>query len=236
MEAQITHLTEIQKLDMQIGEVLTQKKVYPEKIQELNKKLKEDREAIAALKNSFDENIKERKRLQEHIKIENERIERVDGKLPNIKTNKEYQALVKETDTMKKDISKSEDTILKLLDEEKSIKSELETKEEVFESEEKEILSQISSYEGEMVHFDDKITTLESEKMVHTKDVDGSYLKVYERVRHKREGIAIVAVIDGVCQGCFRNLPPQLFIMVQKKKEIHTCPNCNRMLYWKEEG
>jgi predicted nucleic acid-binding Zn-ribbon protein len=235
LEGLINHLTEMQEIDNKISEVLTQKKTFPKKIDELTGKLKEDRDVIENLKASLLENEKERKRLQDNINVENDRLERVDGKLPQIKTNKEYQALIKEMDNMRKEISRCEDGILKLLEEEEQLKAGIKEKGDIFETEEKEINSRISGYESEISKFDEKIRKFETEKRYHTKNVDSGYLKTYERIKARRDGVAVIATIDGVCQGCYMNIPPQLFNLIQKSSEIHTCPNCSRILYWKEE-
>jgi predicted nucleic acid-binding Zn-ribbon protein len=204
-------------------------------ISDLNAKLNEGRATIEGLKESLDENQKERKRLQDQINVEKERIERVEGKLPQIKTNKEYQALVKEMDSMRKEISRCEEAILNLMEEEETTSKELQEKSESFSTEEQEISKKISDYEFEMSKFDDKISKFEREKKSHTGSVDNAHLQAYERIKSRRDGIAIVAAIDGVCQGCYMNIPPQLFIMIQRSAEIITCPNCNRILYWRED-
>ena len=48
--------------------------------------------------------------------------------------------------------------------------------------------------------------------------------------------MGVVNVRQETCQGCFVHIPPQMFIEVQKNKEIIRCPNCNRILYFEGEG
>jgi predicted nucleic acid-binding Zn-ribbon protein len=38
-------------------------------------------------------------------------------------------------------------------------------------------------------------------------------------------------VVGHTCKGCNRNIPPQLFIVLQRAESIETCPNCNRIIY-----
>ena len=37
---------------------------------------------------------------------------------------------------------------------------------------------------------------------------------------------------SGVCGGCHMRLPPQLLVFCQASKEIITCSNCGRILYY----
>ena len=54
----------------------------------------------------------------------------------------------------------------------------------------------------------------------------------YERlVRSKGENV-VVGVERGVCGGCHMRLPPQLLVMCQAEKELVSCSNCGRILYY----
>ena len=51
-------------------------------------------------------------------------------------------------------------------------------------------------------------------------------------LREKRNGIAVSTAKNGVCLGCFMNIPPQLFIEVTKNRQLIQCPSCGRILYF----
>ncbi len=55
--------------------------------------------------------------------------------------------------------------------------------------------------------------------------------EIYERLR-KRYQRAIAPVDNGFCFGCFQQLPTE---MLTRTKEINTCPNCGRILYWRRK-
>lgn len=59
--------------------------------------------------------------------------------------------------------------------------------------------------------------------------------KRYEQIFARRGGMAVVEVRRGICLGCNMHLPPQLYIEIQKAREVHICPSCNRILYWRAE-
>lgn len=54
---------------------------------------------------------------------------------------------------------------------------------------------------------------------------------IYERLK-KRYQRAIAPVENGFCFGCFQKLPTEL---LTKSKEITTCPNCGRIMYFREK-
>ena len=54
----------------------------------------------------------------------------------------------------------------------------------------------------------------------------------YERlVRSKGENV-VVGVQHGVCGGCHMRIPPQLLVACQAEKELVSCSNCGRILYY----
>jgi len=39
-----------------------------------------------------------------------------------------------------------------------------------------------------------------------------------------------------VCSGCNVNLPPQMYNEIQRFDRIRFCPNCQRIVYWREQA
>ncbi|MEO0205282.1 MAG: hypothetical protein ABIL22_01255 [candidate division WOR-3 bacterium] len=72
---------------------------------------------------------------------------------------------------------------------------------------------------------------LKRERSGLLKQIPKEYAEVYERIR-KRYPLAIAEVKNGFCFGCFQQLPTE---MLTKSNEIVTCPNCGRILFWREE-
>lgn len=61
------------------------------------------------------------------------------------------------------------------------------------------------------------------------RDVQTLYLKLKDK-----DPIVISPVSEGVCAVCGMRLPISLVQAVRKEKEVHSCPNCARMLYYPE--
>jgi hypothetical protein len=71
---------------------------------------------------------------------------------------------------------------------------------------------------------------------VLTKQLESKLYKLYNTLKEKRQGVGVVSVKHETCQGCFVNVPPQMFIEVQKNNALIRCPNCNRILHWEGDG
>jgi predicted nucleic acid-binding Zn-ribbon protein len=63
-------------------------------------------------------------------------------------------------------------------------------------------------------------------------DVDAVLKKDYERTKKIVKTRIVVPVINATCQGCHMNLPPQMFIDLQRGGQLKFCPHCDRIIYW----
>ncbi len=75
------------------------------------------------------------------------------------------------------------------------------------------------------------LISLKKERASLLKEIPKEYAETYERIK-KRYPFAIAEVKNEFCFGCFQQLPTQ---MMTKSNEIVTCPNCGRILFWREE-
>jgi len=53
----------------------------------------------------------------------------------------------------------------------------------------------------------------------------------FERIVKNKDGIGIVTISKGHCNGCYLMLPNEFVNLVRKSEEVQYCPNCSRILY-----
>jgi predicted nucleic acid-binding Zn-ribbon protein len=152
-----------------------------------------------------------------------------------VKTNKEYQALLTEIDAMKEACSRVEEEILQVMDEIEEVKKDLSKRE-------KEAKVTLEKMEGErkklvekMAHDENAWSKQVERREALSEQIDPKLLKLYNTLKEKRQGVGVVSVRSETCQGCFVHVPPQMFIEVQKNNALIRCPHCNRILYWDED-
>ncbi len=61
------------------------------------------------------------------------------------------------------------------------------------------------------------------------RQIDPAHLSVYDRIR-QRYTIAIVAVHEGKCSGCFLAVPRGSILESQRTGSLLACPHCGRLL------
>ncbi len=188
-------------------------------------KIQKEREKIESLE-------KERRQKERNLNTEQEKIKRAEGRMFEVKTNKEYQALLSEIEAIKETTSREEEEILQILEEIDELKKDLLKRE-------KEVTTTLEKIERERKKIQEKMDQGEGlwkeqkeRREVLSKQLESGLFKLYNTLKEKRQGLGVVNVKGETCQGCFVNIPPQMFIEVQKTNALIRCPNCNRILYW----
>jgi len=170
--------------------------------------------------------------IEMEIQIVDDRIIKSNEKLRMVKTNKEYQLFLREVDDNKKRKDALETELLEYLDEN-------EKQEEIVEESEKEYLllkDKIETEQKEIEKQSKDDRELLDEYLNRQKDIgkslDSSLMNRFAKISKMNEGLAVVDVNNEVCMGCFMNIPPQLYIEVQRGNSLISCPQCSRILYY----
>jgi predicted nucleic acid-binding Zn-ribbon protein len=234
LEDKIKHLIEIQECDQRIAELRRRIDGGPTRIRALEEALKRAEAATQAGLAQVEEAKKERRTVERQIDEREGQIQKSNVKLSNIKSNKEYQAALKEIDTLRHEKTALEDRAIELMEQIEALerqgaeaRKQLDSVRETSLLEKGRILSETKA----MVEESDR---LEEERKALCGGVDAELLKRYDFLRERKGGLGISAVIKGICQTCHIGIPPQQFLLLLRGQELMSCPNCNRIIYWGE--
>jgi len=232
LKKQLELLWELQKIDLDLKGIKEERDRYPKEMKKLDERQKIEKERVQKEKERAESLEKTRRQKEGHLNVELEKIKRAEGRMSEVKTNKEYQALLSEIDMIKEANSRIEEEILQVLDEIDELKKE-------FSKREKEVRITLEKIEGERkkieekMVIDDRVWNEQMERReVLSKQIEPKLFKLYSTLKDKRGEVGVVNVKNETCQGCFVNVPPQMFIEAQKNNALIRCPHCNRILYW----
>jgi predicted nucleic acid-binding Zn-ribbon protein len=232
LREQLELLWELQKIDLELKSIKEEKDQYPKEMKKLDEKQKIEKERIQKEKERVESLEKTRRQKEGHLNLEQEKIKRAEGRMSEVKTNKEYQALLSEIDAIKEANSRLEEEILQVLDEIDELKKDLSKREKEVGTTLEKIETERKKLQEKMTH-DERVWNEQMERReVLSKEIESKLVKLYNTLKEKRQGVGVVNVKNETCQGCFVNVPPQMFIEVQKNNALIRCPNCNRILYW----
>lgn len=175
---------------------------------------------------------------QRETKVEHDdaglRVKDRQNKMMQVQTSREHQALLKEIEENKRLLKETEDRILQFLEQIEQLEQEVATLENLCSGEQQLLTEAIETVEKEIKRIEVAKKSVVNQREKEALVIQSSYLKRYTMLLDKRDGVAVVAINDNVCQGCYMGLPPQQVIEVRKADKINFCPTCQRMLYFKE--
>ena len=219
--------TEIVRLQSVLEKVKKEKKKLAVKLSDFQTALDKNKDALQTVHNAC-------KDMENEIRVVDERIIKSNENLRMVKTNKEYQVLLREVDDNKKRKDALETELLEHLDEKEKIEAlvnetttqYLQLKEQI-EAEQAKIEEKSTNDKQDLEDF-----LLQKEDI--GKSLDAFLMNRFSKISKMNSGQAVVEVRNEVCMGCFMNIPPQLFIEVQRATSLISCPQCSRILYFKD--
>ncbi len=235
MKAVIDNLIGLQTIDLQVSKLDEEIAEGAAKLEGRRESIEERMAAIAALNEKVELLEKRRRDLEAESEDELVRVKDRQTKLMNVQTNREYQSLLKEIEDGKKANSERDDELVRLLERVEALREKIVEESNLCKEEESILVqeeSEVVKQAGKLAAQKEKIVKMRGDK---SGDIVENLLKKYNLLREKRNGLAIVGVCNAVCQGCYMNIPPQMFNELLKGEQLLSCPTCNRMMYYKPE-
>jgi uncharacterized protein len=233
LRAQIEILASLQNVDREIKEKKGIKQGLLGELQTKEREIQGKKQEIAALAAINAE--KEKLRLEKDRVLQEESKKAMDKRLRmnRIKNIKELQALQREIEQIRQSNSELEEELIRIMEEMEGINSEIKTKEEDLAILQEEWKQKQEELEMQISGIDQAVTEASTRRQSIAAQVAGDLISRYELIFSRRGGMAVVEVAGGICQGCYMNIPPQLWNDIIKSEKVNLCPSCQRILYYK---
>lgn len=225
----------IQSVDDRFDKIRKEREETPKEI----KKLKEDfdflKKTIEQDLSRLEELKKERRKAEKELEEIELKLQKSKVKLDEVKSNKEYQAVLKEIEDLKELTFQKEEVVIKWMEEIEIQEKECANNDLRGQESQKEYKGKEEEFSQRMKDLDKEFQSLNEEKLKLSQKVDKDLLGKYDSLRMHFKGQVVAAVIDAVCQGCHLGIPPQQYNELIKGDSPQSCPNCNRIIYWEDD-
>ena len=150
-----------------------------------------------------------------------------DGSVANAR---ELDSITHEVDNLKKRRTDREDELLALME----IREDLEAQERAAGERSEALRARVAEV-GSVAADELERLRAEIEERAEVRaalagTVDAEYLELYEDLRPQKKGVAAVALIDGVCQGCHEQLSSVYVDRLKRVEGPKRCEHCRRIL------
>lgn len=231
VEQKLRALYDLQLIDSRVDEIRNVRGELPLEVEDLedevtglNKRLEKLNSDIETL----DDSIKNKKNLIEEAKA---LIKKYTEQQKNVRNNREYNSLSKETEFQELEIQLSEKHI-------KEFKAQIAHKNEVI-TQTKEKLSERNAHlahkKGELdailAETEKEELALLSKSQDFQNEIEERLVAAYKRIRNNvKNGLAVVPIERGASGGSFFTIPPQVQMEIASRKKIITDEHSGRIL------
>jgi uncharacterized protein len=150
-----------------------------------------------------------------------------DGSVANAR---ELDAIRHEVENLTRRRRDREDELLTLM----QIREDLEKEEGAARERSESLRARVDDVEGEAGEELDRVRTELKERgearEALTVTIDPEYLELYEDLRPQKRGVAAVALVEGVCQGCHEQLSTVYVDRLKRATGPKRCEHCRRIL------
>ena len=232
MQETLQLLIELQEIERKVKILAEEKARAPKEIAALKEKKEEAETRLEDKKIMLESAKKLRRDLEREVEDLEGRKSKSKQKLLDVKSNKEYQATLKEIDDIGELVRGREDQIIEQMESVDDLNSQIREHKLLVAEAINRLEEEGAQLEKEAKKADSLMMSLEEQKEQLKPKIPSDLLKKYQFLRDKRAGMALAPVNRGTCGVCHMNLPPQTFIDLQRNETMMTCPNCLRIIYW----
>jgi len=225
----------VQDRDRRLSQLKAESARIPAQLEAVEQRVTAEAARLESAKTELKHIEAERKKLEIDAESKRAQILKYRTQLNQIKSNTEYQALLKE-------ISRSEADIRQIEDVELEIMERLEKLQPALKEEQTQLKDVTAKGEIEKADLqkrakliEEELAQLRTERSQLISTLDPDVLSRYERLLRSKGDLAIVPIKHGNCGGCHLNIPPQVVHDTENGSELTSCSYCGRILYWQAE-
>ena len=230
-------LLELQKIDIDIDEEEKKNRSLPLIIEGITKEIQGLKDSLKNKNENYKNLQIKLKRIELDLTEKSNKINRhqedlYGGKISDIKELKQIQKVIANYQEEKDSI---EEDVLDLMEEMEDLDKSISHLDEDLKVKEEEFKKRKEEMDLARLVIEKNMNSLNIKRgEILSKITDDRLLKEYKLLRKEKGGKAIMEVDGSICPGCYLDLPSDVIYRLKKNRKIITCPNCNRILIWKD--
>lgn len=227
-------LERLQAIDLQIEGLRKDADEVPARLSELEGVVAVARSAADVERGRLADRERARSRVEGTLADDRERIKKWEERLPALKHPREFAALQREVDGLRRTIEDNEELVVRTCDDESKIKASVTALEGELAAREKTLADESASLSTKEAELAGQMKELDESRAAAESKVEPRLLATYKSVRRRHHGPALVEAIgaqgSGSCSGCHRRLQIQMYHRLLAG-EVEQCPSCGRLVF-----
>jgi len=228
----IAQLVTLQTIDLEIDKIDSAVKSEQNRLDDRISALAVREATINELLEKITAHEKENRTLEDEVADKMSHVRERQSKMMQVQTGREQTALLKEIEDAKKNAKENEERMILLMEDTEKLRSQSEGEKNLLKGEKKLVSEETENVRSNIEKINKGKKAKDAERNRQAKKVKENTLRKYNTLRERRNGLAVVNVVAGVCQGCFMAIPPQRFNMLLRGDMMFDCPTCQRIMYY----
>ena len=232
----LRRLVRLQDLMAQVDGLGEKIAAVPLEVARLEKELLAAESEISREKAALSDLNKERRRLEMELMGVESKIQKYQGQLAEVKTNKEYQAMLHEIEACRQERARLDEKILLDMEEAEKGSTAAQALEEKLKERRRATEQGKQALQSRLAEHQKERAGLEKERDALQAVIPGSWLDPFLKVARQRRGLALVAVRGELCGGCHVRVMPKLIQEVRRSTGLIACDSCKRWMSVPDDG
>ena len=236
MDPQLQQLIDLQAVDTKIAGLEADAARLPKQIEAIQATAAKARKAVDDLKARLDAARKSIRAKEKDLDVSAAKRSKAEARLYEVKTNREYSAVLVEIEDIKQEKARIEEEILAQMETQERAAVEVKDAEAQLRRIETEGQAEEATVREQLRGVEARLQVARDERAALAKGVPVPLLASYDRILKARGGLAIAQALppNHICAGCRMAIRPQAIQELRAQSQLLMCESCGRYLYWRE--
>lgn len=204
----------------------------PGRIQALDQQLAGATRALDDAKAALTATQAARRSLEGECGVAQQKVSKYKDQLMEAKDNRQFHALQHEIATFSEEVQRIEGLIIEKMLELDDLTAKVKSAEAALAKDKQSVSAQKSAIDAEVASLKQSLEALVTERATIAASVPKATLSTFDTIFKARKNLAVVKVIDGLCEGCRVRVRPHLFNQLRAADTIIQCESCQRIFYY----
>jgi predicted nucleic acid-binding Zn-ribbon protein len=234
VDPQLQRLIDLQAIDTRIAAHEAEAARLPREIAAIESAVATARKTAEDLRTRLDAARKNIRAREKDLDVSAAKRAKAEGRLYEVKTNKEYSAVLVEIEDIKQEKSRIEEEILALMEMQERLSADIREAETQLQARERQGKAEEADLRQKLAAVEAELTVVRAERATLARELPVAVIASYDRILKARGGLAMAeALPSGICAGCRMAIRPQAMQELRAQADLITCESCGRYLYWR---
>ena len=241
MNQNLQNVLELQAALARLREAERRLQGIPDWMRELHDEHETRKGEIQTLEETAEEAARQRRTAEAAVQDAQEKLKKYQQQINRVSTQREYGALLQEIDTVKTQISASEEQALSSLDQHDKAQKDLAERTESFRELDARYAAELARWEAEKPEIAKRVDELRARNAELRGRLPRNVLSLFDRILERHPGTALAEVRpierpggrqrEWHCSACNYRVRPQVVVEIRNTGNLVQCDSCKRILF-----